>query len=290
MEIASVKLVNAGLKGIVVTYAQASNKDNRSFIDEHVSKKKAPIHDELETAFESLREPLLDICGYPDPETYITDVEMTGVSYNNKGFVLSAKLSILDGEKTINLVTPLIRDGNEYPGFIKVIQVLDKIYEETRSYMAGEKSFSDEQLVLKFNSANEGFDADSFKKLSKEEQREIATKVLQDQGSIVFHPETEEDVESVEEFESEVSEVTPVMTVVKDEVEESFDLEDNFELEDSEKDPFEAPAEEPAAEEKVSKKKSAKADALKLVDGPNGSFSIVENDNKKVSTAAKKVG
>jgi hypothetical protein len=283
MEIASVKLVNAGLKGIVVTYAQASSRDSRSFIDEHVSKKKAPIHDELEKAFDDLREPLLDICGYPEPEAYVSDVEMTGVTYNNKGFVLSAKLSILDGEKTINLVTPLIRDGNEYPGFIKVIQTLEKIWEETRSYMAGEKSFSDEQLVLKFNSDKEGFDADSFKKLSKEEQREIATKVLQDQGSIVFHPETEEDTAE----EKEEGDGTPVMTVVQDEVEEDFELEDeDFELENN----TEAPAEEPVVEEKVSKKKTAKVDPLKLVDGPGGSFSIVENESKKVSTAAKKVG
>ncbi|MES2395789.1 MAG: hypothetical protein V4549_07290, partial [Bacteroidota bacterium] len=272
-----------------VTYAQASSKDSRSFIDEHVSKKKAPIHEELETAFESLREPLLDICGYPDPEAYITDVEMTGVTYNNKGFILSAKLSILEGEKTINLITPLIKDGNEYPGFMKVIQVLDKIYEETRSYMAGEKSFSDEQLVLKFNSANEGFDAESFKKLSKGEQREIATKVLQDQGSIVFHPETEEDV--VAEAEG-AKIIEAVMNVVSDEEADEMESEDDFELDAplEEEDPFEEKIEQPVSEEKSSKKKALKIDPLKLVDGPNGSFSIVENDNKKVSTAAKKVG
>jgi len=288
MEIASVKLVNAGLKGIVVTYAQASCKDDRSFIDEHVSKKKAPIHEELETAFESLREPLLDICGYPEPETYITDVEMTGITYNNKGFVLSAKLSILDGEKTINLVTPLIRDGNEYPGFMKVIQTLDKIYEETRSYMAGEKSFSDEQLVLKFNSSNEGFDADSFKKLSKDEQREIATKVLQDQGSIVFHPETEEEGDSIPEGDGLMplvngGESTPVMNVVKDE--DLLDVDDDFKL-----DPLVEKIKEPVVKVKGSKEKLVKDNALKLVDGPNGSFSIVENEDKKVSTAARKVG
>lgn len=276
MEIASVKLVNAGLKGIIVTYAQTSNKDSRSFIDEHTSKKKAPVHEELETAFEDLREPLLDICGYPEPESYITDVEMTGVTYNNKGFILSAKLSILDGEKTINLVTPLIRDGNEYPGFMKVIQTLDKIYEETKSYMAGEKSFSDEQLVLKFNSSKEGFDVEAFKGLSKDEQREIATKVLQDQGSIVFHPEEEsaEDVVAEDVKEGEV-EITATMNVVTDE--------DDFELD--------APvAEEKVVEEKATKKKVAKVESLKMVDGPNGSFSIVENESKKVSTAAKKVG
>lgn len=279
MEIASVKLVNAGLKGIVVTYAQASSKDDRSFIDEHVSKKKAPIHSELEEAFEELREPLLDICGYSNPEGYATDVEMTGVTFSNKGFVLSAKLSILDGDKTINLVTPLIRDGNEYPGFMSVHQTLEKIYAETRSYMSGDKSFSDEQLVLKFNSDKDDFDVESFKKMTKEEQREIATKILQDQGSIVFHPDTDEEIVAEEGVVIEA-----VMNVVGNEIEEeSFDLEDDFELEEK----VVAPA--PVVEEKVSKKKVVKGDALKMVDGPNGSFSIVENENKKVSTA-KKVG
>lgn len=273
MQIASVKLVNSGTKGIIVTYAQTSNKDNRSFIDEHTSKKKAPIHEELEVAFESLREPLLDICGYPEPETYVSDLEVTGITYSDKGFVLSAKLNILDGEKTINLVTPLIKDGNEYPGFMKVIQILDKIYEETKLYLSGEKSFSDVQLVLKLNSDKEGFDVDAFKLLSKEEQREIATKVLQDQGSIIFHPETEPEVNDTEEGSEEIK---TVMNVVADD--------DDFELD-------KPVAEEKVKEEKVSKKKLAnKSDALKMVDGPDGSFSIVENESKQVSTAAKKVG
>lgn len=278
MQIASVKLVNSGTKGIIVTYAQTSNKDNRSFIDEHTSKKKAPIHEELEVAFESLREPLLDICGYPEPETYVSDLEVTGITYSDKGFVLSAKLNILDGEKTINLVTPLIKDGNEYPGFMKVIQILDKIYEETKLYLSGEKSFSDVQLVLKLNSDKEGFDVDAFKLLSKEEQREIATKVLQDQGSIIFHPETEPEVDAENEGQIEEKEIKTVMNVVADD--------DDFELDG----PVPA-AEEKVKEDKVSKKKLAnKSDALKMVDGPDGSFSIVENEDKQVSTAAKKVG
>lgn len=272
MEIASVKLVNQGLKGIEVTYAQASNKGDRSFIDEHTSKKKAPIHLDLEQAFDKLKVLVLDICSYPDPENYEADVEMTGVKYTNKGFVLTAKLSILDGEKTINLVTPLIRDGNEYGGFMNVIQVLDKIYEETRSYMAGEKTFSDEQLVLKFNSGKEGFDVEEFKKLSADEQRDIATKVLEAQGSIIFHPEP-----AGEEVEKEVVEIVATMEVVKDE--DSFDLEasEDFELEVKE-------------EKKEVKKKVAKVESLKMVDGPNGSFSIVENEVAKQVSTAKKVG
>jgi len=272
MEIASVKLVNAGLKGIEVTYAQASSKDGRSFIDEHKSKKKAPIHSELEDAFEDLRVPLLDICGYEEPEGLIHDVEMTQVKYSEKGFVLSGVFKVLDGERTIDLVTPLIRDGNEYKDFVKVASILDRIYDETRSYMSGEKSMSDEQLVLKFNSDNDGFDADTFFKLSKDEQREIATKILQDQGSIVFHPEEGEE-------ESEEPIIAPVMNVVKDEV--NFDMEDDFELDEDSESPF--------VKETVLKKKAYKEPALKMVDGPNGSFSIVENESKKVSTA-KKVG
>lgn len=267
LKINSVKLVNSGLKGIVVTYAQASEKNTRSFIDEHVSKKKAPIHEELETGFESLREPLLEICGYPDPSAVVNDVEVTGITYSDRGFIITGKYKILGGDKMINLVTPIIRDGEEYEGFAPVAVIMDNIYEEVKSYMSGAKVFSDEKLVLKFNSDKEDFDQETFKKLSKIEQRDFATKILEGFNSIVYHIE-----EEIEEEEAVVpvaeTPIVATMDVVNDETviaeEEDFDL------------PKEVVA------------KPAKTSNIKMVTEPNGGFKIVaEPMGAKASTAKK---
>lgn len=189
MKINSVKLINSGSKGIEVKYALPNNKD-REFIDDTIThKRKAPIHSELEETFSWLRGHLLDICGFDKAtrEKDILDSEMVSVTYNDNGFVLVGKKTILDGEKTINLVTPLIGDPSEYAEFGKVISILDGIYEETKAYMSGAKVFSDEQLVLKFSSKIDGFDEESFKAMSKDEQRDICTKLLEDLGHLVIH-------------------------------------------------------------------------------------------------------
>lgn len=240
MKINSVKLVQSGLKGIVVTYANPSNKDNRTFIDEHVSKKRAPIHEELETNFESLRRYLLDICGYEsnikDEEGLynISRTEITGITYNYKGFVIIGKYKILGGDKTINLVTPLLKDGEEFSGFQDVCVILDNIYKEVKSYMSGEKTFSDEQLVLKFNTGKEGFDENTFKALPKNEQYKIATEILEGMGAFVFHSEEspvaqEENLEETLEEEDfdltpNVREEKPKMNVVKEESKSSLKM------------------------------------------------------------------
>ena len=269
MEINSVKLVNQGAKGIILTYALASDKGTRSFIDEHTSKKKAPIHEELEVAFESLRRHLLDICAYESADNEegkynISRTEITGVTYNNKGFVLCGKYKILGGDKTINLVTPLLKDGEDYESFPEVCVILDNIYAEVKSYMAGEKTFSDEQLVIKFNAGKEDFDAESFKAMSKEEKRDLATSILEEMGSIVMHGP---------EMETEPVEETTVTPTAKMEVVENEPV-DDFELEEM-----------PDTQTVKTEKKSS----LKMVEKPNGSFKIVaQPTEQKVSTAKRK--
>lgn len=258
MNINSVKLVNSGLKGIVVTYANPSNKDNRTFIDEHVSKKKAPIHSELEEAFDELSEILLEICGYASPSSVKNLVEVTGITYNDKGFVITGKYSVLGGDKTINLVTPLIKDEEEYEGFTETTKIMDRIYTEVKAYMAGEKTFNDTQLVMKFNSDKDDFDAETFKSLSAEEQKEIASKILEDLGCIVFHPETEITEEEIENVTKTVTES------VKEEEEESWD------------------DVEPVKEEKPKMKVVAKKSAPLKAVVEEGGFKIVEDTKKAI--------
>ena len=255
MNIASVKLVNGGLKGLVVTYSMTSEKNGRPFIDEHISKKKAPIHQELEDAFDSLIDYLLEIC---ESEAN-SDVEVVGVTYNDKGFIITGKKKILGGNKTTNLVTPLITD-EDYSEFDTVCKMLDTIYSETEDYMSGAKVFSDAQLVMRFNAGKEDFDVETFKGLSSEEQRDLATAILEDMGHVVLltedvaPPEEEPDAS---EMKLPVPEPEPTMTVVEDD--------DNFDL--------------PVT-------KAPKKSALTMVKGEGGAFKIVANEPAK-STAKK---
>lgn len=267
MKINSVKLINAGSKGLEVKYALPNNKDREYKDDTITHKRKAPIHEDLEKTFSWLRGHLLDICGYSmeTREKDIIETEMVSVTYNDNGFVIVGKKNILEGDKTINLVTPLISDPSEYAEFGKVCSILDGIYDETKAYMAGEKTFSDEQFVLKFKSDDEDFNEEEFKKLSAEEKRDFCTKVLQDLGHLVVH--TDEMVEATDEdFEEEA---TPEYQKVPEFVEKDLSEERGI---------IETP---PVAEEKVP--------AVELVKENDGNFSIVMNNIPvKESTAKKK--
>lgn len=199
LSLASVKLINGGMKGIEVEYALPSVKGNVKFLDTYKSKRKAPIHTELEECFGWLKGHLLDICGFSrdndEREYQIKLVEVTGVKYGEKGFVIIGKLSVLAGQKEIDLETPLIADEIEYEEFSDVVNIIQGIYTETAEYLAGKKVMSDVQIVARFNAKNEEFDLASFNKMTKAEQRDIATKILEEQGCMVFHNDelTEDD-------------------------------------------------------------------------------------------------
>ena len=191
LTIASVKLTSGGMKGIEVEYLLPSVKGNVQFFDIYKSKRKAPIHSELEDCFTWLKGHMLDICGYTiekeEREYWLGQLSMTGVKYGDKGIVLLGDLLILGGTRVLKLETPLITDEVEYPDFGKLKSIIEGIYAETKEYMAGKKVMSDEQIVARFNAKNEDFDVVAFTKMSKKEQRDIATKILEEQGCMVFH-------------------------------------------------------------------------------------------------------
>ena len=191
LAIASVQLNDRGMKGIVVEYMLPSIKGNVQFADTYKSKRKAPIHTELEECFGWLKSHLLDICGYTlekeEREYLMNALEVTAIKYGDKGFEITGELSILSGQKVLTLKTPLISDEIEYFGFNEVVNIAKGIYAETAEYMAGKKVMSDMQIVARFNAKNEEFDMAAFKRMTKAEQRDIATKILEDQGCMVFH-------------------------------------------------------------------------------------------------------
>ncbi len=191
LQIASVQLTNGGMKGITVEYLLPSVKGNVQFFDIYKSKRKAPIHSELEDTFSWLKSHLLDICGYTlekeEREYHMGVLSMTGIKYGEKGIILYGDLLVLGGTRVLKLETPLITDEVEYPDFEKLKHIAEGIYAETKEYMDGKKVMSDAQIIARFNAKNQEFDAVGLANMSKEEQREIATKILEEQGCMVFH-------------------------------------------------------------------------------------------------------
>lgn len=221
LSIASVKLINGGMKGIEVEYLLPSIKGNVQFFDTYKSKRKAPIHTELEETFSWLKNHMLDICGYTlekeEREYHLSVLEMTGAKYNaEKGIILYADLFVLGGTRVLKLETPLITDEVEYPEFGKLKSIIEGVYSETKEYMAGKKVMSDAQIVARFNAKNEDFDHNSFKRMTKVEQREIATKILEDQGCMVIH---NDEIIEYEESEATVSK----MEIVENKTEDIFE-------------------------------------------------------------------
>lgn len=200
MLIKSVKLNNSGFKGITVEYATSDKNNGRSFINEHKSKRKAPIHKELEEGFKKLKDYFLDICDYSLAyrEKDLLDTTITGVTLNEKGFIISGTKSVLDGHKTLDLTTPIISSVDGYNKYYDVHNIITAIFDETKAYMIGEKYFSDEQLVLNFYKGKDDFDSESFLSLPKIEQRDLATKVLEEMGCMVIHSEEIEPIEIIE--------------------------------------------------------------------------------------------
>ncbi len=209
VNISAVKLRENGLKGVEVTYAVTETKGTKPFLNEYNSKRSAPIHDTLEETFNWLKGFLLDICGYTDEEAerkiLINALEMVAVKYSDKGFIISGKLKVLEGEKVVSLTTPLICEEDEYAQYSEVTKILDAIYIETKEYMVSNKMMSDEQIVIRFNEKNPEFDIEAFKKLPKEEKEALAIKTIEEGGGVAFKGEdiADEDDENAVDLTAE---------------------------------------------------------------------------------------
>jgi hypothetical protein len=187
--IGSVKLVNGGMKGLSMKYLETSVRNGMTFLDEVTRQKKVPIHGELMNLFENLGSYLLDICGYTTNELerriLLQNLEITGVDAGTDRFIIKGKLKILNGGKVISLVTPLIKEADEFDGFDSVMELVTEIYSETKSYIGG-KMMSNEQLVMTFYKDKEGFNEKEFAKLPEEERKRIALEVMDELGCIVI--------------------------------------------------------------------------------------------------------
>lgn len=228
IHIASIKLSNNGNNGLVIKYGQTEIRNNREFFTKKTEEPKFPIHEELENKFAELAPYLLELCNYEASGSLLNATEITGITYNDKGFIITGKMQTI-GDKVFALNTPLIAEEDGYPDFAKITEILDAIYQETREYMQGKKVLSDVQYVLNMNKGKSDFDAKTFESLPAEEQWKIASKYMADNKCIVTKlDDLEEDDEpavEVNPLDFETKTPTPIvndddfvvpMTVVKD--------------------------------------------------------------------------
>jgi hypothetical protein len=184
VRIGSIKINNGGNNGLVVKYEQTEIRNNREFSSEFSATKRYPVHQELTNKFLELRTYLLEICNYSDVVALSTGTEITGVTYNDKGFVISGKMSTI-GDKPFAINTPLITEEDGYPDFANITAILDTIYAETKEYMQGNKVLSDIDYVLSLNKSNSAFDTKAFESLPPEEQWKIASEYMEKNKCIV---------------------------------------------------------------------------------------------------------
>jgi hypothetical protein len=265
VKIASVKLNNGGLKGATVVYEKTTRRNSRDFIKTRTENNTECVHGELINLFEGLCNYLLDICCYTtngvERKQLVNELEITGVTYGLKGFVLSGKLRVLgsNGKKTVTLNTPLVTEVDEYGEFDEVVAILDKIYAETSDYMAGIKTFKDDELLLKFNKNDDEF-KDVFAGLDADAKKKMATEILEKMGSVVMH--NEEIVDEVLVNVSEVVKKEGKLTVIKDNYtinEETVELDEieSLVFEDEDDFTFELPDQEVEKVSTAKKKKQA---------------------------------
>ena len=227
IRIKKVKFTNSGLRGLVVEYEKVTMKEDREFRNEHKDILKAPVHYELEKWMQALKKDLLDICGYDDGEdnrkVLMNNLEVSGVTAGEGSFVIVGKMRVL-GAKTINLVTPNIKEDDECEGYESVMNIVKAIYQETMVYMEGNSVMEDEQLVIKFNSGKNDFSESEFMAMSKEDKKRIATEILEKQGSIVIHNEEMDEAENEPKEEKDVQPAENKPAESDIEIEVDFDL------------------------------------------------------------------
>lgn len=227
-QITKVKLNNDGLKGMEVTYLFPEEKDNMIWNNEYVSKRKHPIHGDLEAAILDLRNFMLEICGFyvgePDKsqkDYLIEDTKIIEISTNPNSFKISGELRVI-GDKFIKISTPEVEVSDGYEHYEAVTSIIAKIVEETHEYMAGKKKMSENDFLAKFAKIK-GDDVmiKELKHMSAKEKRDYYTKALEKMGAVVLIDEdseiTEEDAQldiesNIVEAEEVEAEIIPIST------------------------------------------------------------------------------
>lgn len=193
-QITKIRLKDDGLKGLEVTYMYPQEKDNLIWNNEHIEKRKHPIHMGLENSINDLRNFLLELCGYYNEtisvmhkdylieETKITEIAVNGAT----SFRISGEMRTL-GDKFIKVSTPDVEVADGYEHFETVLKVITKVVEETHEYMAGKKKLDEAEFLKKFAKLkNDDVLIKEFKDMSNKEKRDKCTEILEKMGAVVL--------------------------------------------------------------------------------------------------------
>ena len=204
-QITKIKLKDSGLKGLEVSYVYPQEKDNMIFANEHIEKRKHPIHGELENAVNDLRNFLLEVCNYfpdgltvQDKDLLIEDTRVIEIGIGGADmFKISGDLRVI-GDKFVKLGTPKVEAADGYEHFETVQNILKVIVAETHEYMAGKKKLDESAFLMKFAKKHDDVVLiKEFEGMSNKEKRDKCTEILEKMGGIVLMNE-EMDISDVQ--------------------------------------------------------------------------------------------
>lgn len=193
-QITKIKLKDSGLKGLEVSYVHPEAKDNAIWSNEHVEKRKYPIHGELKKAINDLRNFMLEMCNYfPDglsvqdkdlliEDTRVIEIGIGGVDM----FKITGDLRVI-GDKFIKLGTPKVEAADGYEHFETVQNILKVIVTETKEYMEGKKKYDEGAFLLDFAKKKDDVVLiKEFESMSNKEKMNKCAEILEKLGACVL--------------------------------------------------------------------------------------------------------
>lgn len=187
MNINSVRL--NGTKGLIVKYMIGEESHGLTFLNEYSTVYRMPVHEALKNLFAKLAPHLVSICKIDvdnDPE--YSDIEITGITSNGGDFLISAKISTLNGS-TFAINTPLVKEESDYYMHDAVIKIVNDIYSEIKIYADKKRKPESKQFVMDFYKNVEGYTQEMFDSMSEGESRELMVAALEKSGAIIIDRE-----------------------------------------------------------------------------------------------------
>mgnify|MGYP007024620336 FL=1 len=199
-----------GFKGAAVEFYQEEEKNGKPVLVLHKVYPKNPIHLGLEKLFKDLRPHLLAVAGIVYDKTNLNDMvtsetSIDTVKMENGTIEIGGFKQVLE-DKYMRLDTPKLQDTDEYEGFDDLNAIVTRIAEETVEYIKGNVKVDALEVSLRYVQAGKakGVSMDDITAMSVEEQRDWATRFLENNfGSTVLHNEDLDmsEIDTSESFE-----------------------------------------------------------------------------------------
>lgn len=206
MKITSITLKLGGLKGILVNYQTIAE----SFIKDHKVSYRKPVQGPLKEKFLSLVAIVRDVCQINDDAT-IRINSIDNIDSKEQAFSLNFTVCCNHVERMYDATTPIMSETDAIPGFDEAFETVKSIIELTEKHLESKQKIDSRQILMEFRETMPKKFNDDIDAMSKEEQREKATELLESIGAIVIIPE--DTVEEVEVAADEVAAEVETETV-----------------------------------------------------------------------------